>query len=217
MEMNAPGHLPGVFRDINSANGDERMSRERYVVFDTETPNSYNNRMCQIGVSVIEDGRILGSFTRLVNPECDYAAFNVLLHGITPEATNGEPCFAELWEQELAGVFDEGVLVAHNAPFDMAVLAKCLRAYGITWRARAQYIDTVRMARAAFPELSNHKLDTLSYALGIDLAHHDAGSDALACAKIFLACRERGVSPGRFTREYDLLTVSTVKGGTAHV
>ena len=183
------------------------MSRERYVVFDTETPNSYNNRMCQIGVSVIEDGRILGSFTRLVNPECDYAAFNVLLHGITPE----------LWEQELAGVFDEGVLVAHNAPFDMAVLAKCLRAYGITWRARAQYIDTVRMARAAFPELSNHKLDTLSYALGIDLAHHDAGSDALACAKIFLACRERGVSPGRFTHEYDLLTVSTVKGGTARV
>ena len=128
---------------------------------------------------------------------------------LSPEPPfSGYPCF-----RTPASMAD----ALRDAGVDMAVLAKCLRAYGITWRARAQYIDTVRMARAAFPELPNHKLDTLSYALGIDLAHHDAGSDALACAKIFLACRERGVSPGRFTREYDLLTVSTVKGGTARV
>ena len=72
----------------------------RYVVFDTETPNSRNDRMCQIGVSVVENGRITESFVRLVNPECDFAAFNVMLHGITPEATYGSPCFAELWRGE---------------------------------------------------------------------------------------------------------------------
>ena len=184
----------------------------RYVVFDTETPNSRNDRMCQIGVSVVENGRITESFVRLVAPECDFAAFNVMLHGIAPEATYGSPCFAELWRGELEAVFSEGVLVAHNAPFDMAVLSKCLRAYGIRWRERAPYIDTVRMARQAFPSLPNHKLDTLSAALGIELDHHDAGSDAEACARIFLASIECGAEPGAFLREYDLLRCSTLKG-----
>ena len=184
----------------------------RYVVFDTETPNSRNDRMCQMGVSVVENGRITESFVRLVDPECDFAAFNVMLHGITPEATYGSPCFAELWRGELEEVFSEGVLVAHNAPFDMAVLSKCLRAYGIRWRERAPYIDTVRMARQAFPSLPNHRLDTLSAALGIELDHHDAGSDAEACARIFLASIECGAEPGAFLREYDLLRCSTLKG-----
>ena len=184
----------------------------RYVVFDTETPNSRNDRMCQIGVSVVENGRITESFVRLVNPECDFAAFNVMLHGITPEATYGSPCFAELWRGELEDVFSDGVLVAHNAPFDMAVLSKCLRAYGIRWRERAPYIDTVRMARQAFPSLPNHKLDTLAYTLGVELDHHDAASDAAACARILLSSMERGVDAGEFVREYDLECARTLAG-----
>lgn len=184
----------------------------RYIVFDTETPNSRNDRMCQIGVSVVDGGDITESFVRLVDPECGYDGFNVMLHGISEEVTNGSPCFAGLWESELADVFSGGVLVAHNAPFDMAVLAKCLRAYGLEWRPRAQYIDTVAMSRRAFPRLVNHKLDTLSAALGISLAHHDAGSDALACARIFLACMESGVRAADFVREYDMVNISTVRG-----
>ena len=72
----------------------------RYVVFDTETPNTFNNRMCQIGVTVVEDGEITGGFTRLIDPECDYSWFNIQIHGITPEATNASPCFAGLWRSE---------------------------------------------------------------------------------------------------------------------
>ena len=183
----------------------------RYVVFDTETPNSRNDRMCQIGVSVVENGRITERFVRLVDPECDFAAFNVMLHGITPESTYGSPCFAELWRGELEEVFSEGVLVAHNAPFDMAVLSKCLRAYGIRWRERAPYIDTVRMARQAFPSLPNHKLDTLSHALDISLMHHDAGSDALCCARVFLECIRRGLRPADYVRTYDMMNMQTLR------
>ena len=184
----------------------------RFIAFDTETPNARNDRMCQIGVSIIENGEITGGFVRLVDPECDYDGFNVMLHGITPEATYGKPCFSRLWESELAEVFSDGVLVAHNVPFDMAVLARCLRAYGLCRKPRAAYIDTVLMARRAFPELANHRLDTLSAALGIDLAHHDAGSDAEACARIFLACIRRGVRAEDYLREYDLLNIATLRG-----
>ena len=44
----------------------------RYVVFDTETPNSRNDRMCQIGVCVVDGGKIVSRLTRLVDPECGY-------------------------------------------------------------------------------------------------------------------------------------------------
>ena len=35
------------------------MMNGRYVVFDVETPNRYNNRMSAIGISVVEDGAAL--------------------------------------------------------------------------------------------------------------------------------------------------------------
>lgn len=184
---------------------------ERYIVFDVETPNSVNERMSAIGITLVDGREISGGFYSLVDPEQRFDRFNVALTGITPEAVRGQPAFPQLWER-IGPLMGSGLLVAHNAPFDMAVLSKCLRAYGIRWRERAPYIDTVRMARQAFPSLPNHKLDTLSAALGIELDHHDAGSDAEACARIFLASIECGAEPGAFLREYDLLRCSTLKG-----
>ena len=183
----------------------------RYVVFDTETPNALNNRMCEIGVAFVEDGEITGGFTRIVDPECDYSWLNIQIHGITPEDTAASPCFASLWRSELEAAFDGAVLVAHNAPFDMGVLARCLRGYGVRWRDRAEYIDTVRMARRAFPELTDHRLDTLSRALGVGLMHHDAGSDALCCAEVFLECVRRGLRPEDYIRTYDLALMRTLR------
>ena len=90
----------------------------RYIVFDTETPNSRNNRMSAIGISVVEDGVITREFATLVNPEAHFDPFNIQLTGITPEAVEAAPTFPALW-QELEPLFDSGMLVAHNAPFDM--------------------------------------------------------------------------------------------------
>ena len=44
----------------------------RFVAFDVETPNHFNNRMSAIGIAVIEDGEIVYSFHSLVNPEADF-------------------------------------------------------------------------------------------------------------------------------------------------
>ena len=176
----------------------------RYLVFDTETPNARNDRMCQIGWCLLDGGRMLGCGGRLVDPECGFDGFNMRLHGITPELTAQEPNFAGLWRAELEPLFTGSVFVAHNAVFDMCVLAKCLAAYGIAWRPRAAYIDTVRAARRAFPELPNHRLDTLARALGLEMDHHNAASDALACAGILLGCERRGVDLSRLVRGYDL-------------
>ena len=182
----------------------------RYIVFDTETPNARNDRMSQIGVCVVENGAVTRSFGSLVNPECGFDAFNISLTGITPAAVRGKPCFAALWEDGLGELLSGGVLAAHNAPFDMAVLAKCLAHYGLAWRPRAEYIDTVRLARAVFPELPNHRLNTVADYLGIELDHHDAASDAMACARILIESERRGAALENFVRGYDLAARRTV-------
>ena len=98
---------------------------ERYVAFDVETPNAQNRRMSAIGVCVIEQGQIVQELDTLVDPETHFDPFNVALTGITPEMERGQPTFAALW-QLLEPMLRGSILVAHNAPFDLRVLASCL-------------------------------------------------------------------------------------------
>ena len=41
----------------------------KYIVFDVETPNRYNNRMSAIVISVVEYGSITKSYFSYVDPE----------------------------------------------------------------------------------------------------------------------------------------------------
>ena len=183
---------------------------ERYIAFDVETPNSYNHRMSSIGIAVIEQGKIVDSFTSLIDPETDFDAFNISLTGISPELVEDAPTFPELWEV-IGRTMLSGVLVAHNAAFDMRVLSRCLMHYEIDVPRTAQYLCTVTMGRKCFPSLPNHKLDTLCRCRGIDLDHHRADSDSLACASLLLDYMAQGMCPEPFIRTFDLWNGSTLK------
>lgn len=183
----------------------------RFIVFDTETPNRRCDRMCSVGVCLVEEGRILGQAYALVDPEEPFEAFHVRLHGIGPRTVAGQPNFAALWKR-LEPLFSSGVLVAHNAPFDMSVLAKCLSRYCIPWHPKVGYACTCRMGRACYPNLPNHRLNTLCDYLGIPLNHHDAGSDGRACAELLIDYMDHGLDPERYRRWYDLARCRTLSG-----
>lgn len=183
----------------------------RYIAFDVETPNYANDRMSAIGITVVEAGEIAGEYYTLVNPEEPFAPFNMALTGITPRMVADKPTFPELW-REIGPVMDSGLLVAHNAPFDMSVLAKCLRDYGIRWRPTVAYACTCQMSRRLLPQLPDHKLNTVSDYLGLELDHHHAGSDSLACGEILLHHLRSGAGVGPFVRTYDMERLCTVKG-----
>ena len=178
----------------------------RYIAFDVETPNYANHRISAIGVTVVEQGEVMAQYDYLVNPETRFASFNVALTGITPEMVADKPAFPQLW-QELEPILSSGLLVAHNAPFDLSVLAKCLRDYGIAWRPCVHYVCTCQMSRRLLPQLPNHKLNTLCDFLGLELDHHQAGSDSLACGEILLHHLRSGVDIRPFIRTYDLLRI----------
>lgn len=185
---------------------------DRYIVFDVETPNFTNERMSAIGITVVENMAVAGEFYSLVDPEQGFDRFNMELTGITPEQVRGQPAFPELWER-IGPLMDSGLLVAHNAPFDMSVLAKCLRGYGLSWRSEVSYACTCRLSRRALPGLPNHRLDTLSAYLGLELEHHRAMSDSRACAEILLHCLRLGVELGPLVSRYDMLNIRTVRPG----
>ena len=175
---------------------------ERFVAFDVETPNASNNRMSAIGIAVIEGGALVSSFSSLIDPEVHFDPFNSMLTGITPDMVRGAPNFAALWPT-IGPMLGSGVLLAHNATFDLRVLACCMPRY-------LRYGCTVQMGRRCYPELPNHKLDTLCLYRGIALDHHKADSDSLACARLLLDYEKSGLDPAPFLRRYDWWTRKTV-------
>ena len=46
--------------------------KERYIVFDVETPNSHNDRMSSIGVVVVEGQDVIQEHYTLINPETHF-------------------------------------------------------------------------------------------------------------------------------------------------
>ena len=170
----------------------------RFTVFDVETPNRMNNRMSAIGITVIEDGIITAEFYSLVNPEQPFEPFNTQLTGISEETVRNAPTFPEIWTR-IEPTMSAGLLVAHNAVFDMNVLKKCLRDYEIEWKPYARYLCTVQMGRRLLPGMS-HKLNVLCDYYGICLDHHKADSDSRACAEILLRYLESGADVRPFIR-----------------
>ena len=96
-----------------------------YIVFDVETPNRANDRMSAIGISAIKDNKIVANYFSLVDPETHFDYFNTKLTGIDADKVKGAPNFAELWKK-IEPIMSKGILVAHNAVFDMSVLRACL-------------------------------------------------------------------------------------------
>ena len=176
------------------------MPIQRYVAFDVETPNRYNSRMSAIGVSVVEEGRIVKDFYSLVDPEQPFDWFNSKLTGINEETVFDAPSFPELWPR-LEPLLSSGILVAHNAGFDVGVLRKCLQSYEIEWKPTVKAICTVTMGRSLLPGVG-HKLNELCDYYGIGLNHHRADSDSRACAEILLRYIESGADPDNYIRTY---------------
>lgn len=85
----------------------------RFVAFDVETPNRWNDRMSAIGITIVEDGEVVEEFYSLVDPEEPFDSFNVQLTGIDEQTVWGQPNFGELWPV-IEPLMSSGMLLAHN-------------------------------------------------------------------------------------------------------
>lgn len=152
-----------------------------FAAIDFETADRHSDSACSVGVVLVKDDRIEERFHRLIRPPRKKFVFTHI-HGLTWNHVRDSPSFGDLWP-ELRRLLDRAdFLVAHNASFDSRVLRACCRRADIS-PPRYKFRCTVSMARNKW-NLRSARLPIVCDHLGIALNHHDALSDAEACAKI---------------------------------
>lgn len=177
-------------------------TEHRFCVVDVETPNRKHDRICAIGITMIENDDISNTEYYLVNPEVNFSIQNSEINGLTYSDVANAPTFPKIWK-ELQPFFKNSIIVAHNAYFDLSVLSKTLSFYGLPTE-KVSFLDTLSLTRSAFPDLPKHSLDALCRVFNIPLEHHHANSDCEACAKILLKIAHSGFNIEEHFDTYDL-------------
>ncbi|SFB21489.1 DNA polymerase-3 subunit epsilon [Lentibacillus halodurans] len=156
----------------------------QFVSIDFETANERRNSPCAVGIAVVDGEEIVDEFYSLINPMMDFSPFNTRVHGITAEDASDAPTFAQLW-LTLDSYLSNHMVVAHNASFDMSVIRHTLDYFNFTY-PEMDYLCTANISRCVWPDLTNHKLNTVASYHGIRFDHHHALEDARVAAKILI-------------------------------
>jgi DNA polymerase-3 subunit epsilon len=165
-----------------------------FVAIDFETADYGPDSACAVALVRVAGHRIVERSYQLIRPPRRRFVFTYL-HGITWEMVADQPTFGELWPGLTPLLADAGFISAHNASFDRGVLAACCRAAGLK-PPRLPFVCTVQLARRTW-RLYPTRLPDVCAHLDIPLDHHNAASDAEACARIVLAAGRGSVGrPG---------------------
>jgi DNA polymerase III subunit epsilon len=176
----------------------------RSVLLDTETTGldpERGDRVLEVAaLELVNDLPTGRHFHRLIDPECDVPEDATRIHGFTLAHLAGKPRFAQVAE-ELLEFLGEGMLIAHNAPFDFGFLNAEFARLGVPELHPGRMVDTLALARARFPGLPN-SLDALCRRFDIDLSartSHNALLDCRLLAEVYVELtggRQRGLSLG---------------------
>ncbi|MET4157595.1 exonuclease domain-containing protein [Agromyces sp. PvR057] len=158
-----------------------------FTAIDFETANPSSASACSIGLVKVRDGVVVDRLHRYIRPPFphdEFSEWNVRVHGITRDMVADAAGWAELLPvfREFAGV---DVLVAHNAGFDMRVIAQTTEAVGLDV-PNHRSLCSLQVARKTY-HLESYRLPVAAMAAGFEgFSHHDALADAEACAAIMV-------------------------------
>ncbi len=161
---------------------DRPLTEVEFVAFDLETTGLFPvvNRIVEFGaVRFRLDGRELGTWEQLGDPECPIPPEVTDIHGITDAMVRGQPTLA----QALPAFLDflggtDAILLAHNAMFDLGFLNFAAAKTGLT-RPANPVIDTLDLARTCVRGAPSCRLADLVVHLGLaESEDHRALSDS---------------------------------------
>ncbi len=152
-----------------------------FVAIDFETAVGKRNSACAVGIVTVENGEIVEEYFTLIQPpDNEYFYRNIMVHGINPEDTANTPFFNELYpeiKKRLAGK----TIVAHNESFDRSVLRKTMEHYNLDY----EELNIADKWECTY-RIHGEALNVCCQKHGIELNHHEALSDARACAMLYL-------------------------------
>ncbi len=167
-----------------------------FTAIDFETANNSAASACSVGLVKVRDGRVVDSAYWLIKPPLghdDFLEWNVRIHGIMAV----DVADALLWSEQLPDLIafaGNDHMVAHNAGFDMGVIAAACAASYVPTPAY-DYLCSLQVARKTY-NLDSYRLPVAAMAAGFeDFEHHNAAADAAACAAIIVhAARRHGAA-----------------------
>jgi DNA polymerase III subunit epsilon len=161
------------------------------AVIDLETTGmtATKDRITEIGILTVVDGKVVGEWSTLVNPECSIPAEIQALTGITNAMVRAAPTFREIASAVHARLADH-VFVAHNARFDYGFIKNEFRRLDLKFTE--DVLCTVRLSRRLYPEFKSHSLDSLRerHQLTTDGRHRALGDARAAWQFIETAIHE---------------------------
>ncbi len=176
------------------------LSSLSFAVVDTETTGGrayLGDRITEIAIVTVRDGRIQDVYETLVNPERSIPPFITRLTNISWEMVRDKSPFRGVCE-DVVRALDGHVFVAHNAGFDWRfVSAEVARASGRELTGRR--LCTVRLARRLLPQLRRRSLDWVAGHYGVEIPpgmRHRAAGDAVATAHCLIRLLEDARSHG---------------------
>ncbi len=156
-----------------------------FVTIDVETANSNVGSICQIGLAKYTDGKLIDSYCTLINPQADFAALNIGIHGITADKVEDAPFIIEIFDEMLAFIGDS--IVVSYTLFDQRALKECLIRYHLP-NPNWPWIDATVLVRQAFSQFAykGYNLANVCKLLNYHFEHHDALADAKACGHVVI-------------------------------
>jgi len=168
------------------------ISRLRFNAIDFETATGKRNSACQVAIVTVEGGKIVNEYNTLIKPPNNfYSPRNIDVHGITPAQTIHSPLFEQVYP-DIKKILNNISIVAHNESFDRSVLYSCMELAGIN-NTDIRLTPKWYCTQKSFKKAGHTKirLNDLCDKYKINLNHHEALSDARACAKLFCIYLEK--------------------------
>ncbi len=154
-----------------------------FTAIDFETANKYANSACSLAAVTVQDAKpVREAYTLIQPPFMVFSPDNIRIHGITPDQVAHKPKFDALWES-VRPHLEGHILMAHYAVFDTRVLRSLAKTYHLDLPP-VSYACTVEISRKVWPDLPNHKLDTVAGFLGLSFCLLLALVDAMAFSHI---------------------------------
>ncbi|WP_163323003.1 exonuclease domain-containing protein [Draconibacterium mangrovi] len=155
----------------------------KFVSLDFETANDDMSSVCQIGLAYFENGQVTQEFKTYINPESDFGAMQVGVHGITSYDVIDAPTIREFFPKFIDMI--DGLIVVHYTHFERTVIKRICEILNLQM-PEIIFLDAATVVRRTWESFKyrGYGLANVANSLNISFKHHDALEDAIAAGKV---------------------------------
>jgi len=158
---------------------------QKILFVDVETTglDSTKDRVIEIGAVKVDKNGNIEKYSQLINPGFKISKEIRKITGIKQKELDNAPLLDEV-SDEVKRVLRTDLFVAHNAKFDFSFLSSEL--LRLDYPLEVPYIDTIKIARAFYPNYLNYDLSSLIERMGFKVEKRHRGlDDALVLWELF--------------------------------